>query len=102
MGLFKIIYLRCFYGFFFLSDFVSIPDQPHQLNLEDLEYNPEEHEYGLLPPPLHVGEFQCVFSVIAVSGSCRATNQWFCRNSSRLSEEDEFEVKKTKEEMIGQ
>ncbi|XP_017326431.2 histone-lysine N-methyltransferase ASH1L isoform X4 [Ictalurus punctatus] len=35
----------------------DIPDQPHQLNLEDLEYNPEEHEYGLLPAPLHVGKY---------------------------------------------
>lgn len=36
---------------------VSTPDQPHELNEGDLEYNPEEHENGLLPAPLHVGEF---------------------------------------------
>ncbi|KAI5618317.1 hypothetical protein C0J50_22299 [Silurus asotus] len=35
----------------------NIPDQPHQLNLESLEYNPEEHQYGLLPAPLHVGKY---------------------------------------------
>ncbi|XP_060726377.1 histone-lysine N-methyltransferase ASH1L-like isoform X2 [Tachysurus vachellii] len=35
----------------------DIPDQPHQLNLEGLEYNPEEHEHGLFPAPLHVGKY---------------------------------------------
>ncbi|KAB5587004.1 hypothetical protein PHYPO_G00007980 [Pangasianodon hypophthalmus] len=35
----------------------DISDQPHQLNFESLEYNPEEHEYGLLPAPLHVGKY---------------------------------------------
>ncbi|KAM9488214.1 histone-lysine N-methyltransferase ASH1L-like isoform 2-T3 [Clarias gariepinus] len=35
----------------------DIPDQPHQLNIENLEYNPEDHEYGLLPAPLHVGKY---------------------------------------------
>ncbi|KAI5106069.1 putative histone-lysine N-methyltransferase ASH1L isoform X1, partial [Silurus meridionalis] len=35
----------------------NIPDQPHHLNLESLEYNPEEHQYGLLPAPLHVGKY---------------------------------------------
>ncbi|XP_058251113.1 histone-lysine N-methyltransferase ASH1L-like isoform X3 [Hemibagrus wyckioides] len=35
----------------------DIPDQPHELSLEGLEYNPEEHEYGLLPAPLHVGKY---------------------------------------------
>lgn len=74
----------CFFGF------VSIPDQPHELSLEGLEYNPEEHEYGLLPAPLHVGKFQFVFSVIVVSGSYRTTNHRFCRNSLRLREEYRF------------
>lgn len=70
-----------------VSGFVSIPDQPHQLNLEGLEYNPEEHEYGLFPAPLHVGEFRFVLSVSAVSGSYRTPNHCFCRNSVRLREE---------------
>ncbi|XP_060777696.1 histone-lysine N-methyltransferase ASH1L-like isoform X4 [Neoarius graeffei] len=35
----------------------DIPDQPHELNVEGLEYNPEEHEHGLLPAPLHVGKY---------------------------------------------
>ncbi|TSR75297.1 Histone-lysine N-methyltransferase ASH1L [Bagarius yarrelli] len=32
----------------------DIPDEPDHLNVEGLEYNPDEHEYGLLPAPLHV------------------------------------------------
>ncbi|XP_035527773.1 histone-lysine N-methyltransferase ASH1L-like isoform X1 [Morone saxatilis] len=33
------------------------PSQTHQLCRESMEYTPEEHEYSLLPAPIHVGKY---------------------------------------------
>ncbi|XP_072536721.1 histone-lysine N-methyltransferase ASH1L-like isoform X4 [Salminus brasiliensis] len=76
--------------------------EPQQLSTECLEYNPEEHEHGLLPAPSHVGkylrlkriDFQLPYDIhwlcshselsetpgspppaLTCNGSCRATNE---------------------------
>lgn len=39
-----------------LSRFLSPKSRLIQLKKEKLEYTPGEHEYGLFPAPIHVGE----------------------------------------------
>ncbi|XP_062848593.1 histone-lysine N-methyltransferase ASH1L-like isoform X2 [Trichomycterus rosablanca] len=35
----------------------NVPDEPQQLSIDCLEFNPEDHDHGLLPAPLHVGKY---------------------------------------------
>ncbi|XP_076826955.1 histone-lysine N-methyltransferase ASH1L-like isoform X2 [Brachyhypopomus gauderio] len=63
----------------------DIPQLPQESSMDVLEYNPSEHEHGLLPPPLHVGKY---LRLKRIDFQLPYDIHWLCAHNKLLEKPD--------------